>query len=383
MHNIVTIVTILLAQSADCLDSNSVGYVMYCPCMGRFGNQAEHFLGALAFTKGLNRTLVVPPWVEYPPGRLKSHQEPYSSYFKLSALEAYLPVISMEKFMSSHSETIWPSGHRDVLCYQARGDSPGCNAKEGNPFGPFWDTFNIDFDGSQFFGPLSFDTKQANVANQWNTRFPKNKYPVLPFTGAPAAFPVLSENGKLTKYMEWSEAFDNTANSYINNEMAGEEFLGVHIRSGVDWERACNSLISGGSIERNMFGSQQCLGPRMENGRYLTHELCYPPSLTYEKQLKKTLEKTGVNHLFIATDKPAMLENLKNKLKKSNPDVKVLWRVDAKPHVDLAILTKAKHFIGNCVSTFSAFVTRYRLTRGTHLPNTFWAFKGKTRHLEL
>ena len=72
---------------------------------------------------------------------------------------------------------------RLAFCYQFRDGENSCKAKDGNPFGPFWDRFNIDFDHNAKFGPLGFDMDYGFHKSAWVNNFPGDKLPVLAFTG--------------------------------------------------------------------------------------------------------------------------------------------------------------------------------------------------------
>jgi len=97
LHGVVT----ASDNSLDNVEVDPNGYMMFCPCMGRFGNQADHYLGSLAFAEGINRTLVLPPWVEYRPGHSRSVQVPFKKYFDVEAVKKYHRVIPMEDFFAS------------------------------------------------------------------------------------------------------------------------------------------------------------------------------------------------------------------------------------------------------------------------------------------
>ncbi len=82
-------------------------------------------------------------------------QVPFSAYFSVSAVNAFHRAAPLEDFLSSPlSSSLWPQGRRTSLCYSPRrGAIEGdCNAKEGNPFGSFWDSLGVDFDGSATYG---------------------------------------------------------------------------------------------------------------------------------------------------------------------------------------------------------------------------------------
>jgi peptide-O-fucosyltransferase len=69
------------------------------------------------------------------------------------------------------------------------------------------------------------------------SRFPPEKYPVLTFRGAPAAFPVQPKHRELQRYLVFSHRIQEEAYNYIESHFRGQKFVGLHLRNGADWVR--------------------------------------------------------------------------------------------------------------------------------------------------
>lgn len=298
----------------------------------------------------------------------------------------------MERFMEEIAPKIWQSEKRISFCYMERvgidgSHGKGCNAKDGNPFGPFWDNFNVDFTDSVFFGPnLNYDVYHQNMDVLWNRKYTAEDYPVLAFTGAPASFPVQSENRLLHKYLKWSSNIETQAKDFIKNSLPKGAFIGIHLRNGIDWVKACEHI----KDSKQLFASPQCLGYRNEKGT-LTMDMCFPTKEIIIRQIKRVIKKfnemsknNDIKSIFVASDNNHMINTLNESLKRMN--VVAIKLEENNPHVDMAILGLSNHFIGNCISSYSAFVKRERDVKG--FTSQFWGFpteksKSSSQHEEL
>lgn len=90
-------------------------------------------------------------------------------------------------------------------------------------------------------------------------------------SGAPASFPVQKENLFLQKYLKWSEDIANRSKQFIKRNMSGGGFLGIHLRNGQDWVKACQHV----KDSPTLFAAPQCVGYRNERGP-LTESMCLP-----------------------------------------------------------------------------------------------------------
>ena len=164
------------------------------------------------------------------------------------------------------------------------------------------------------------------------------------------------------------------ASSWLSANLPKGPFVGIHLRNGLDWTRACEHVSSG----RQLFSSPQCLGYRGQHGQ-LTPELCSPSLQMVVRQVRRAIKRVEAKAVFVASDHDHLLGELRQQFRRNGVSFHLLEK--DYPHLDLVILGRSNFFIGNCVSSFSAFVKRERDVLG--LPSAFRAFpaeKKKTGH---
>ncbi|CAG2163446.1 unnamed protein product [Oppiella nova] len=286
------------------IDIDPNGYIMYCSCMGRFGNQAEQLLGSLQFAKSVDRTLILPPFIQY--NHYKINFIPFDDYFELEPIQRFHRVMTLETFMKYLSPTVWPEESRSILCYSSRGSpdktDQGCNPLDGNPFNSFWTHIGVkEFaNGSVFHSPLLTDYKYAK---EWKTRFRDIK--VLAFVGAPSAFPTNEKAVQIQKYITLSSRVTTNGDKYRKARgFEGKPYLALHLRHGSDWLKACDLLKENPNMNQ-LFSSQQC-SPVSHHSPHipLPYELCFPTFHTIVQQIKQTISESEeqIETIYIATD---------------------------------------------------------------------------------
>lgn len=297
--------------------------------------------------------------------------------------------------MKELAPIVWKNEKRSITCYSSRnfGDKTtskeDCNPFEGSPFKEFWHHIDVyQFpSGSIFYKPLHTD---FNYADEWKLKF--SYIPVLAFVGAPSSFPTNSEAIKLSKYIHFTKTvIDKALKFREEREFARQPYLAVHLRHGPDWVRACE-LIHDNTDLKQLFSSQQCMGDKnkLTWKDRITFDLCLPSTQqvldgilnSLSRYNDQKMEEDKIKYIYIATNHNN--ESLWLRLNEtichpSRPTITLItptitFYCDQKqkfkenkdsPHflTDLYLSSYANAFIGNCISSFSAFITRYRLNR--------------------
>lgn len=344
-------------------------YLLYCPCMGRLGNQIDQFYGTLYASQLFKRTLVLAPWICYMPEcKFPNELKEFDEVFDIQKLSRYFSIIRINEFFQYHSQNVWPENKRFGIVFNHENIlSRDCGYKDGNPMEIFWNTYNVSF------------TKCLVNYNGIRDISSFDKHKVVAYSGQLGEYPSDKQARDLVvPHLEFNEKLLIEASKYIEYHFYNEPFIGVHIRNGKDWIKACNFM----SDSSKFMASYQCFLD--ENKDPLSKEICVPSVDQIIEQMNHALDFFNIKSLFISTDDLKLTKQLK--LHKKHLKVLIPNETSFDSTVlNIAILSKSQHFIGNCISSFSAIVSNYRRYR--NLSYSFWNVQNdlykKTIPLEL
>uniref|UniRef100_A0AC34RDD3 GDP-fucose protein O-fucosyltransferase 1 n=1 Tax=Panagrolaimus sp. JU765 TaxID=591449 RepID=A0AC34RDD3_9BILA len=164
--------------------------------------------------------------------------------------------------MREVAPTVWPKEKRFAFCWGPRKSifdesaDPSCNAKEGNPFGPFWDYSGIEFIADEYYSQkieAGHDLARRFARKAWNENFPPSDFPVLAFVSAPSAFPAKEEDRHLQKYLKFRPRITDKAIKFIKENLP-RPFVGIHLRNHRDWDNVCRPLKEGQKMDHLFAG---------------------------------------------------------------------------------------------------------------------------------
>lgn len=137
--------------------------------------------------------------------------------------------------------------------------------------------------------------------------------------------------------------------------------------------KACDLLRENTEMTQ-LFSSQQCQ-PSEASPHPLPYELCFPPFEQIIEQINQTLTdsltKDKIETIYIATDNDN--ETLWQRIHQSLPNITLITpSITMSPSgvskhspptviTDIYLMSYANQFIGNCISSFSAFASRLRI----------------------
>lgn len=292
-------------------------------------------------------------------------------------MSTYVRVISMDTFLEQFGDTQWSPQRRRIYCF-IRSDGGSYVPRPtkqcwigGNPHKTFWDAYGIDFSAEQRFGVPVYHNSHKEIL-----RKALEQVRVLALRGANqiASFPAKPEHLPLQKYLQWKSRGENWVKKHLGIPDPSESprVVAAHLRLGQNFLHACKGAIG----KKQYFSSQQCELP----GGSISAPVCDPSMDTVADTVMEAVLAIRADTVYIGADdmskaKP-YVSAIETRLQDENfLSTKVLVTgstAPSDPLSDLQMFTEADIFIGNCVSSFSAFASRHRLHHDLG-PTWFWS----------